>query len=124
MSTVMIVDDSTDSRAFCELIAGMLNMKVEIAENVDEALAAIDGGVTPDLILLDLMMPGRGPGELVKRIKSDPQLAHTRVVLMSAMREIHEMAAVMGADDAIMKPLDLARFTQELRPFAPVDKTA
>lgn len=118
MSKVLIVDDSTDSRAFCELIASMLNVKVEKADCVDQAIMALDAGLQPDLILLDLMMPGRAPGELVKRVKEDPTLSGTRIVIMSAMREIHEMATAMGADDAMMKPLDMAKFADQLRPYS------
>jgi CheY-like chemotaxis protein len=115
MSQVLIVDDSADSRSFCELIARICELEVSEAGSVDEALRAIDAGLKPRVILLDLVMPGQAPEVLVERVKRDRDLADTKVILMSALKEAPARAQLMGADEALAKPLDLTRFVHRLK---------
>lgn len=118
MSTVLIVDDSEDSRSFCEMIARMFHLNVRNAGDVDEAIEVLEGGAKPNLILLDLMMPGRDPQVLIDYVKNDVSLADTKVVLMSALRETHERAQTMGADNSLTKPLDLNALIGQLKLYS------
>jgi len=114
MASILIVDDSLDSRAFCGLIVEMHNISVEQAKDVDEAFAILATGFKPDVVLIDLIMPGRRPEELVKRIKDDRALARTKVVVMSALPEVKARALKMGADTSVHKPFSMPKFVDAL----------
>lgn len=114
LAHVLIVDDSADSRAFCEMIAQTFNVRIRKARSVDEALALIDEGLKPEYILLDLVMPGLLPEELVRRVKGDPALSSTKVILMSSLKEVGAQAARLGADGSLRKPFTVTRFVREL----------
>jgi CheY-like chemotaxis protein len=114
MASILIVDDSMDSRAFCGLIVEMHNISVQPAKDVDEALALLDEGFKPDVVLVDLIMPGRRPEELVKRIREDKTLSATKVVVMSALPEVKSRAKKMGADTSVHKPFTMPKFVDAL----------
>ncbi|MEM7262079.1 MAG: response regulator, partial [Planctomycetota bacterium] len=75
----------------------------------------------PDLILLDIMMPGMTGYEVCKRIRRTPQLKHTKIIMISAKAMIQERLAgyEAGADDYLTKPFDhdelLAKIQVHLR---------
>lgn len=115
MAKMLIVDDSADNRDFCELIAKMYNVEVKQAADVDEALAILQTGYTPGVILLDLMMPGRQPDDLVDYVKQKPRLAHTKVILTSAVRDLGLIAKDMGADESLRKPYNMREFVDSFR---------
>jgi two-component system cell cycle response regulator len=77
---------------------------VEAAENGEEALAKVHAH-KPDLVMLDLMMPKMNGFEVLKRIKSDPDLKHTEVVILSnlSQAEDEKEAAEGGATDFLVK---------------------
>lgn len=118
MSNMLIVDDSIDNRHFCELIANMCDIKVEQAANVDEAMSIIDNGYQPNVVLLDLMMPGRSPEELVQRVKGDSRLSETKIVLISALREVNKKAKDWGVNGALHKPFNMPKFIDAFRRFS------
>ena len=118
MAKMLIVDDCEDNRAFCELIAHMFNIEVKQASDVDEAFKILDEGYTPRVILLDLVMPGRAPEDLVTFVKTHPRMTQTKIVLTSALRELRQMAATMGADDALKKPYNLPDFVDSFRKYS------
>ena len=118
MATLLIVDDSVDTREFCELIGKMFSMRVHQALNADDAIKQVDGGLIPDLILLDLMMPGSPPQIFVERLKSDIRLKNSKIVIMSAIREVNGVAREMGADGSLRKPFDMAAFVDTLRRYS------
>jgi len=62
----------------------------------------------PDLVILDLMIPKLHGYEVCKKIKSNPELANTKVVMVTAKNEDRDEAMGMdiGADDYIMKPFE------------------
>lgn len=118
MAKMLIVDDCEDNRAFCELIARMFNIEVKQAESVDEAFSILADGYKPGVILLDLVMPGRPPEELVEHVKSQTEFADTKIILTSALRELRLMAANMGADDSLRKPYDMPEFLDSFRKYS------
>lgn len=105
--TVLIVDDDADAR---ELLSSYLK------ERGDHILTAADGeqGLAmarehrPDLITLDLMMPGMSGWEVLSEIKQDETLAAIPVVVVSIVAD-GARAAVLGAVDAITKPVSQER---------------
>jgi DNA-binding response OmpR family regulator len=74
-------------------------------EGYQEALA-----LKPDVILLDLNLPGVGGMELCHRMKGDPRLSHIPIVILTgAYKEVRDRVRGLerGADDYILKPFDL-----------------
>ncbi|MVT36843.1 response regulator [Acidovorax citrulli] len=72
----------------------------------------------PDLVLLDLMMPGSLDGmEVCRRIRNDPDLSHTRVIILSARDGLQDRAAGMqaGASGFISKPFSPAYLAETVR---------
>lgn len=111
---ILIVDDSEDSRAYCEMIADMFAAGVVKARNVEEAMSILGTGIQPEYVLLDLIMPGRRPEELVSRVKADEKLSGTKVVVMSALKGVTQKSKKMGADAAMKKPFTMDRFVNVL----------
>ena len=75
----------------------------------------IAGQQSPDIILLDVMMPGMDGYETCKRLKSDPETAHIPVVMVTALNEVRDRVRGLeaGADDFLTKPVnDVALFAR------------
>jgi DNA-binding response OmpR family regulator len=75
--------------------------------------------VNPDLITLDLMMPGLTGFELCKLLHDDPSFANTPIVIVSAKddSESKEQAKQAGATDYLTKPFGLEEFINKIKPF-------
>lgn len=101
---VLIVDDEPrNQRILEEVLDGVVGCTV--ASTGEEALALISG-TPPDLVLLDIMMPGLDGYEVCRRIKANPALPFTKVILVSgkAMLEERLKGYEAGADDYMTKP--------------------
>ena len=62
----------------------------------------------PDLLLLDIWLPGCDGRDLCKQIKQQETLWHIPVLLMSAHRDVQQRAAQVGADGSIQKPFEMS----------------
>lgn len=110
--TVLLVDDSP---ANLKLLVDCLeshDLKVAVAQNGEEALQRLQRThlTKPDLILLDVMMPGIDGYETCRRIRSTPELKDIPVIFLSALSETSDMVSgfSVGAVDYITKPINLA----------------
>ncbi len=104
--TVLIVDDTPDNLA----VLGKLLMpyyKVRIANSGPRALASALIEPLPDLILLDIMMPGMDGYEVLKRLKEKPETQEIPVIFITALdqTEDEEKGLELGAVDFIPKPI-------------------
>lgn len=107
MSTILIVDDDPTAR---ETLVSMLEgekYQIEMATSGTQALRMLDG-LQPDLILLDVMMPGMDGFDVCRRIRSNPKLAEVPIILLTALddRASLLMGIESGADDFLSKPVD------------------
>jgi putative two-component system response regulator len=106
-STVLIVDDEESGRQTVESVLEGEGYNIELAENGFQAIekARI---LLPDVILLDVMMPGMTGFEVCQRIRSDPQLAEIPIIILTALDDRESMLTGLksGADDFISKPFD------------------
>lgn len=108
---VLIAEDQPDSR---RLLADILErfhpfgVETVVAHNGTEALAKAQAE-QPDLILLDIMMPGMNGFEVCRAVKADPQLAKAYIIMVSAkiQTEDRKEAALAGADEYLTKPYDV-----------------
>jgi CheY-like chemotaxis protein len=116
-ATILICDDEPHLR---ELMRVSLDRDYEFAEAADTAEAiALADRVRPDLVLLDVMMPGGSGLALIERLRSTPGLATVPVVVVSAFVTDGDRRAAReaGADGFIEKPFDpdeLASVVEEL----------
>jgi twitching motility two-component system response regulator PilH len=106
MSTVLVVEDSV---AQLEMITDLLKksgLDVTVAHDGLEALEQIKQGHSPDLIVLDIVMPHMNGYEVCRRLKSDPATQGVPVVLCSSKGEEFDRYWGMkqGADAYIAKP--------------------
>ena len=106
-TTILIVDDEPAGRDTLEAILYQQGYDLVFAANGWEA---IDQAVhlTPDLILLDVMMPGIDGFEVCRRLRTDSRVAEVPIILVTALddRESHIVGFEAGADDFISKPFD------------------
>ena len=106
-SMVLIVDDEYAGRETLQSVLEGEGYQLEMAEN---GLQAIEKAkeLSPDVILLDVMMPGMTGFEVCQRIRSDPEIAEIPIIVLTALddRESLLTALKAGADDFISKPFD------------------
>ena len=105
MAKVLIVDDS---EAFRRLNAEILKLdghQVLMARNGRETLDLVRSE-RPDILLLDIMMPGLDGFDVCRELKSDPVTRGTKVVMVTALSESARFRALQaGADEFVTKPL-------------------
>nr|HMQ55925.1 response regulator [Anaerolineae bacterium] len=106
-SHILVADDNLSAR---EVLRGLLTKfgyELTFATNGQEALAEAKR-IVPDVILLDVMMPGLTGFQVCERIRSDAQLAEVPILLITALddRESRLQGIKAGADDFISKPFD------------------
>lgn len=75
----------------------------------------------PSLVLLDVMLPGRSGYDICRDVRADPDLAATRILMMTARGSAHERrrGQDLGADGFVAKPFDLAELRGEIRRLLP-----
>jgi len=103
---VLVVDDDPDMVAFLARLLQREGMEVETAANGDAALAQVASAM-PDLVLLDVMMPGASGFDVCRRLKSDEATALVPVVLVTSLEDSDSRVRGIeaGADDFLSKPI-------------------
>ena len=104
---VLVVDDAETNRAVMSDLLTQEGYTVEVAESGADALRLMRQR-PPDLVLLDVMMPGVSGIEVCREIRSTPELAEIFVILVTALadRESRLKGFDAGADDYLTKPID------------------
>src|SRR5687768_7751473 len=104
--TILAVDDTPTN---VSLLAGLLGeqYKVKAATNGAKALELASAN-PPDLILLDIMMPGLSGYDVLERLRADARLRHIPVIMISAVDEIESVIRCieLGAEDYLPKPFN------------------
>jgi putative two-component system response regulator len=106
-SMVLIVDDEYIGRETLQSVLEGEGYQLEMAENGMQAIEKAKK-LLPDVILLDVMMPGMTGFEVCQRIRSDPEIAEIPIIVLTALddRDALLTALKSGADDFISKPFD------------------
>lgn len=105
MTKILLVDDHADIRRLLRITLGN-NYEVQEADNGEAGLAKARA-MRPDVVVLDVMMPGVLNGlQVLDAIKEDPQLIHTRVIMVTARGQVQDYEDGMerGADAYFVKP--------------------
>ena len=102
---ILIADDEPNIVAALEFLLQRGGYEVLTAHDGDEALRLVEAR-TPDLVLLDVMMPQKSGYEVCQRIRERPQWRHIKVVMLSAKGRDAEVikGLSMGADLYVTKP--------------------
>ena len=112
MKPIMIVDDEEDIRTTVKNILEKNGYKVITAVNGDDCLKKIKEGEKPDLILMDIMMPGTPVREIVPKIKQ-------KVVYLSVIRvseaEKEDILKSKNIVDFIQKPFDIKELIKKVK---------
>lgn len=109
MSTLLVVDDVPANLALLLDAAGSAGHRVLIAENGERALK-LAGKASPDLILLDVSLPGADGFETCRRLKADPATQEIPVIFITAHREVADKVTGLSAGgvDYVTKPIQPA----------------
>ena len=93
---VLIVDDNIDLRTLVQMTLEYNDYEIHQAEDASQAMQLVKT-VKPDIIILDIMMPGELDGiELCRIIKSSEETSATRVILLSSMGQKDDIARGKG----------------------------
>ncbi len=121
MPKILIVDDDV---TITELMKALVKMNGHEPTAVNDSLQAIEvaNSLNPDLITLDLMMPGMTGFELCEILHNDPRFANTPIVIVSARddNESREKALKAGARDYITKPFGVDEFIGKIKSLVAV----
>jgi two-component system phosphate regulon response regulator PhoB len=130
IQTILVVDDELDIRELIEYNLTKAGYHVASAASGEECLELINR-TSPDLLLLDLMLPGINGLDVCRTLKRDPGLSKIPIIMISARGEESDVVVglELGADDYVPKPFSprvlLARVKSVLRrlqaPKAPLD---
>ncbi|MBB6558622.1 CheY-like chemotaxis protein [Acidovorax soli] len=106
-ATILVVDDTPEN---LQLLAGLFRdrFKVKIAHNGEKALAICQSDAPPDLILLDVMMPGMDGFEVARRLREHHASECTPIIFVTAMTDdaSRHQGLSLGAIDYVFKPID------------------
>ena len=127
LPSVLVVDDGVANRELIEACLAGVECEVRLAADGPSALAAVESR-EPDLVLLDVQMPGMDGHEVCRRIKSDPNRRLIPIVMITALNSVSDRVNALdsGADDFMSKPVErvelVARVKSSLRLKAVYDK--
>ncbi|WP_342132715.1 response regulator [Hydrogenophaga sp. OTU3427] len=124
--TVLVVDDTPDNLS---LMSGLLRdlYRVQVANSGEKALKLVRSGQLPDLILLDIMMPGLSGYEVCEALKAEPATRDIPIIFLTAISATQDekKGLDMGAVDFITKPVNppivMSRVATQLKVKAVAD---
>lgn len=113
---ILIVDDERQNREILEVMLSSEGFHLSTAVNGEEALATV-AGEPPDLILLDIMMPGMDGYQVASAIKHNPSTKNIPIIMITALhdRESRILGLNAGAEDFLTKPVDRAELSVRVR---------
>lgn len=122
---IFIVDDDNAIREFLATVIEKMDYRTASAPDGEKALEYLDKNPHPDLILLDVIMPGMNGIELLRKIKERPSLAEIIVIMVTGIGHIteKELAFKLGANDYLVKPFDPRELAARIKTHINLKKT-
>jgi class 3 adenylate cyclase len=119
---VLVVDDLEANRRLLEAVLSPRGYSVHLSGSGEEALEWLAGTV-PDLVLLDILMPGLDGYDVCRRLRADERTAYVPVVMVTASGSEQKLRAIeAGADDFVTKPFDQAELLARVRSLVRVKR--
>ncbi len=117
---ILIVEDNETNQLLVGSVLERDGFRVELACNAEEALEKL-GTSAPDLILMDVQMPGMDGLSLTRRLKADRKTAAIPVVALTALAMPGDKERTLDAGCAgyIQKPINTRTFADEVRKYLP-----
>ncbi len=118
IKNILLVDDSKTELHFLSDLLEKRGYRVRTAENGDETMRRL-GEETPDLILMDVVMPGQNGFQLTRAITRDPRFASVPVIMCTSKNQETDKVWGMrqGARDYIVKPVDADELVSKIKAF-------
>jgi twitching motility two-component system response regulator PilH len=115
---ILLVDDSKTELHFLSELLTKRGYKVRTAENGEDAMRRL-GEEKPDLILMDVVMPGQNGFQLTRAITRDPRFADVPVIMCTSKSQETDKVWGMrqGARDYVVKPVDANELIAKIRAF-------
>jgi two-component system chemotaxis response regulator CheY len=119
--TILVVDDSTSMVMSLKATLTMNGFLVETAGDGKLALAKLNSGIKPDLILTDINMPNMGGLELIKHVRALPSCRFTPVLTLTTESDAtkRDEAKRSGATGWLVKPIDGNELIKVIRRVLP-----
>ena len=113
---ILVVEDQEDNRQILRDLLGNAGYELIEAENGEEALAAV-ARQRPDLILMDIQLPGMNGIQALGHLRADPRTRDIPVMAVTASAMTHDRQKIMAAgfDAYQAKPINVKEFTEAVR---------
>ena len=112
---ILVVDDLAQNVRLLEAVLSPKGFRVAAASSGEQALDVLSKE-RPDVVVLDILMPGMDGYEVCRRIRQDPGTAFLPVIMITASGEEEKIRAIeAGADDFVSKPFDQAELLARVR---------
>jgi CheY-like chemotaxis protein len=118
--TVLVVDDDPDILEIVTVVLGLYEVPSVTACDGGDALEVMRSSDRLGLVLLDLMMPRMSGVEVLAEMKRDPALADLPVVVVSGNYQTEGAVLAMGANEYLVKPIDVDVLMHVVSRFVPV----
>jgi twitching motility two-component system response regulator PilH len=118
IKNILLVDDSKTELHFLSDLLEKRGYRVRTAEDGEEAMKRL-GEETPDLILMDVVMPGQNGFQLTRAITRDPRFVNVPVIMCTSKNQETDKVWGMrqGARDYIVKPVDADELVAKIKAF-------
>ena len=118
---ILVCEDEVHIQRLVRLVLEKQGYEVAVAGNGDECLKLLGDGLAPDLVLLDILMPGIDGLQVLRTIKSNPTLKNLSVVLLTALAQENVVlqGIKLGARDYIRKPFNPKDLVQRIQKHLP-----
>jgi twitching motility two-component system response regulator PilH len=115
---ILLVDDSKTELHHLSDLLGKHSYAVRTAENAEEAMRRLEEE-KPDLILMDVVMPGQNGFQLTRAITRDPRFADVPVIMCTSKNQETDKVWGMrqGARDYVVKPVDADELIKKIKAF-------
>jgi two-component system, OmpR family, response regulator len=110
---ILIVEDDPDQRALADLRISMAGYGVRVAASVGDLLRSLRKDGTPDLLLLDVMLPDGNGFDVLAKLRRHPDYASLPIIMLTAERKPADIGRglALGADGYVIKPYSKALIT-------------
>lgn len=111
---ILVIEDHPDTLMLMSLVLQREGFNVAQASNGNDALQQLKGGLQPDLVFVDLRMPGCDGIEFMQRFRQMPSFEETPVYVTSGAGDIEDCVKDCGAQGYLEKPIDLAKLIDQV----------